>query len=106
MRSVAAVTICLLLGLSGCVRSTGSEPDRFTRKTGKNCTVQFRRGDVLGGGGGLPVPPLTGSINGADVSVTGKLQSIDLDWVVIQQEKREFAISRESILLIEFHNTY
>ena len=49
---------------------------------GETVTVQFRR-DALGGGANLPVPPTTNSVNGAEVSLTGKLLRVDFDWILL-----------------------
>jgi hypothetical protein len=55
----------VILTVPGCNRSTTiEEVDLLASKVGRSCTVQFRRGDGLGAGGGSSVPPTTGSING------------------------------------------
>jgi hypothetical protein len=65
--------------------------------------VQFRRGDGLGAGGSLPVPPTTNAMNGADVSVSGKLQAMAGGWIVVGTDNWEYCIPQESILLIQFN---
>jgi len=47
---------------------------------------------------------MTNNMNGADVSVGGKLTSVSDLWVGLQQDKREFFIPRDAILLIDFNN--
>src|SRR5687767_12737962 len=72
---------------------------------GKECVVQFRRGDALGGAGNLPVAPLTGSINGAETSVSGKVRQVTEEWVVIEKaNKAQLWIPKSSVLLIVFQN--
>jgi len=76
-------------------------------KPGLICTVQFRR-DVLGTAGDLPVDPTTNKINGAIVSLRGKLIAIDreailLDWYHDRMNVyRRLWIPKDSILLIEY----
>lgn len=81
--------------LSGCGRP--SQPP-----TGKNVTVQFRR-DALGSAHSLPISPTTDSINGARVSLTGKLIIINEEWVVLDFEKNKHWIPRDAILLIRIN---
>jgi hypothetical protein len=93
--------LVLVAALSGCGGAAGERPP-LTGKVGQSCTVQFRRGDGLGGGGSLPVGPTTTAINGAEVSVSGTLAAVTANWVVVTKESREWHIPRESILLVEF----
>jgi hypothetical protein len=79
------------------------EQSPLVGKIGNTCTVQFRRGDALGAGGGTPVPPTTNAMNGAEVSMGGKLVTVGGGWVVLSVGETEYHIPRESILLIEFH---
>lgn len=69
---------------------------------GKQCTVQFKR-NALGGGGNIPVSPTTDNSDGANVSIWGTLTVVEDDAVVLESEDsgRTFWIPRESILLIE-----
>lgn len=97
------LVVCSVAYLAGC----GSNPNAgernfFSSKLGANCKIQFRRGDCLGASGGNPVPPITDSINGAEVSLAGKLQAARDGWFVIVRADNEYRIPRESILLIEF----
>jgi hypothetical protein len=72
---------------------------------GKECTVQFRRGDALGGAGNLPVAPLTSSINGAETSVSGKVRMVTEEWVVIERgDNAQLWIPKSSVLLLMFQN--
>ncbi len=73
---------------------------------GKQCTVQFRRGDALGGAGNLPVPPLSGSINGADTAVTGKLRTVTEEWIVIESANQSVMwIPKSAVLMVHVPNT-
>ena len=70
---------------------------------GKQCTVHFRR-DALGGAADLPVPPMTSSINGALVSISGTLRQVDERWIVLEPAGRQERVwvARSSVLLIKF----
>jgi hypothetical protein len=89
---VAAIMLPL-----GC--ENPSPTDSLSGKIGTTCSVQFRRGDALGGAAPLPVSPTTGSINGAEVVISGKLTGVDRDWVVLDGKTW---IPKSSILLIQF----
>jgi hypothetical protein len=68
---------------------------------GKQCTVQFRRGDALGGGANLPVSPMTSSINGAETAISGKLVSVSETWLVVESANESLMwIPKASILLV------
>lgn len=71
---------------------------------GREATVQFRRGDSLGGGGGLPVGPEASSINGAKLSLSGQINKVGKEWIVLDSEGSEIWIPIGSILLIEYSN--
>ena len=103
LRRRAALLLCLIATTTaGCGGGAPLEKNPLSAKIGRPCTVQFRRGDGLGAGGGLPVSPTTGSINGAEVSLNGKLAEFDDGWVTIATANAEHVIPRESILLISF----
>jgi hypothetical protein len=96
------ISFCVIaVALSGCGQSSDTG---ISEKIGKNCTIQFRRGDALGSAAALPVPPTTDSINGSEVEIAGALISMDSDWVVIKAVNKsgETWITRSSILLIQF----
>ena len=67
---------------------------------GENCTVQFRR-DALGSAANLPVSPLTGSINGAETCVIGKLRSFSGEWVVVERAADTLWIPKAVVLLVQ-----
>jgi hypothetical protein len=87
------LALALIPLLSAC---SGNPPG------GKEATIQFRRGDSLGGGGNLPVSPTTNSINGATVSLSGKIIKIEADWVVVETKQEEIWIPKSAILLIQY----
>lgn|GEM_PF-4016547 len=66
---------------------------------GKTCKVQFKR-NALGGGATLPIPPITDSINGADVSLSGTLKSVEGRAIIVVSGKRTYWIPKDSILLV------
>jgi hypothetical protein len=82
-------------------------------KVFQTCTIQFRRGDALGGGGSIPVPPTTDSMNGAKVDIVGTLTAVEGDWIIMKPSNtkdnsnwmgsNEIWIPRASILLIQFY---
>jgi hypothetical protein len=97
------IMIFSVLGMAGCESKTSSRSSTngICPKAGAYCTVQFRR-DALGASRDLPVPPTTGSINGAEVCVSGKFSKMNEDWVVLTESKGgEIWIPRSMILLIK-----
>ena len=71
--------------------------------TGRTCTVQFRRGDALGGAGSLPVSPLTSNINGADTAISGKIRRVTEEWIVMDRANgTEIWIPKSAVLLVQF----
>ncbi len=104
MRAVPVLLVGAVLALCGCSNSqTAVEKSPLAEKIGQNCTVQFRRGDGLGAGGGTPVPPTTNAFNGAEVCVSGRLQAVAGSWIIVGTENSEYYIPRESILLVQFN---
>jgi hypothetical protein len=99
--TLAALGAVLLL--AGCGSSPVEKPPLLAEKIGQNCTVQFRRGDGLGAGGNIPVPPTTGAINGAEVSVSGKLRSASASWITVESGNTEYYIPNDAILLVQFN---
>lgn len=71
---------------------------------GTKCAVQFRR-DALGAAANLPVSPDTDNINGAQVSLTGTLKSMNADWIVVTQGKTDYWIARDSVLMLKIEPT-
>lgn len=103
MRAVTVFATFLVVLLSGCNNAQpGGEKPPFVEKVGQNCTVQFRRGDALGAGAGLPVGPTVGTTNGAEVSVSGKLRAVSGGWITIESDGTAYCIPVESILLVQF----
>jgi hypothetical protein len=104
MRAVTVFAALVVVLFSGC--SNGQpEPEKspLSQKVGQNCSVQFRRGDALGAGGGLPVSPNADITNGTEVSITGKLRAVTGGWIMIESGGgTEYCIPVESILLVRF----
>lgn len=69
---------------------------------GQNCTVQIKRSS-LGAAASLPIPPTTDSINGARVSVAGKVKQVGEDWLVLEAAGGDLWIARTEIMLIQAH---
>ena len=88
----------LLLAVLVC--SCSHSHDRYlSGQIGKTCTVQFKR-NALGGGAALPVPPMTDGINGAEVSLSGTLQSVEDRAIVVLSGNKTCWIPKDSILLV------
>ena len=92
-QSMVISLIALLILLTGCAQPR--QPP-----TGKTAIVQFRR-DALGSASNIPVSPATGSINGAKVCLTGKLLTVNEEWIVLEYEKQKHWIPRDVVLLIK-----
>ena len=98
-----ALLLCFLF--PACQRTTSHTASPYLREhIGEICTVQFRR-DALGSGATLPVSPTTGSINGAEVAVGGKLVAVEGDGIVIEglppHQANTYWIPFHAILLVE-----
>jgi hypothetical protein len=91
-----------LLAGTGCEqRSLAAIGGSVAQPKGKVCTVQLRR-DALGSAAASPVPPLTGSINGVQVAITGKVLVMDSEWVMVATEKDgTIYIPKEVVLLVQ-----
>jgi hypothetical protein len=94
---VAAIAATLSLVGCGQAAVAGSP----TPPLGKPCTVQFRR-DALGAAATLPVPPTTGSFNGAETSISGLLKSSSGERIVLDQHGKKTWVPKSVILLIQF----
>lgn len=98
--------LCFSLLVGAILASAGvfSANGGLEAKVGKTCTIQFRRGDALGGGGSTPVPPTTDNMNGAQVSMSGTLAAVEGDSILVKLpgQSTEIWIPRASILLIKF----
>ena len=92
-----AIIVVLVLGISSC----GRAPGQLASYVGQNCEVQFRR-DALGGAAALPVPPTTDNINGAQVSLSGRLDAATSNSILIVAAQKRYWIPLDSVLLVEF----
>lgn len=101
--SVALVLVCVLGSVFQAKAAFGSGLSQ--PPIGKDCVVQFRRGDALGSGANLPVPPMSASINGADTSVSGKLRNVTEEWIVIESGDQSLMwIPKAAILMVYVRN--
>jgi len=75
-------------------------PKVLKQQIGRRCTVQFR-GDALGAAADLPVSPTTGNINGADVSISGTLETVEGEWLAIKSGSRAQFIPQTAVLMIQ-----
>ena len=99
---LAFIALSFPLILCSCSEDKGPAP-------GSTVIVQIRR-DALGTAAANPVPPLTISMNGASTQVSGKLVSIDRNWIVLTDAgdatdlhsgHKNVWISRSAVLLIQ-----
>ncbi|MHC4293161.1 MAG: hypothetical protein ACYSTX_02615 [Planctomycetota bacterium] len=98
---VMTLSVLVLVGCENKKPDTPSATSQISLEKGAICTVQFRR-DALGAGSELPVPPMMGVINGAEVNFSGIFSHMNEDWVVlIDSNKSEIWIPRNVILLIK-----
>jgi hypothetical protein len=67
--------------------------------TDTSCIVQLRR-DALGGSLGVVVPPLTTSVGGSDISLSGRIRVLNSEWLLLDSPRGEVWIPRSAILLI------
>jgi hypothetical protein len=75
---LAAITVSVV----GCKKDQ-DQPDVLNEKVNSNCTVYFSRA-ALGGTSTNIVPVETNSINGAQVSLSGKLIKVTPEWIVLE----------------------
>ena len=80
--------------LTGC-----SKPDQ--PPIGKEVIVQLRR-DALGSGQ-TPIGPTVGNINGVKVFLSGKLVSVNEEWIVLEYDKQKHWIPVQAVLLIKIN---
>lgn len=99
--TLLTVLIATLL-LTGCGPGKNNQSTLLKKLTGKPCTVQFDR-QVLGTCSDLPVPPMSGAINGAATCVSGTLRKYDSEWLVLEVEKSHVYIPIQHVLLIQHH---
>lgn len=94
MKHTILITALLLASLvSGC----GMAPEQPPK--GEMATVQFRP-EALGGSDGPRVSVGTDVMNGARVSMTGKLVPLNEEWVALEQDNQTCWIPRDMVLLI------
>ena len=68
---------------------------------GDSCKVQLRR-DMLGAETTLPIPPTTDVYNGASVSLSGILEDVGHNGLVLRHDGRDLWIPMEAVLLVDF----
>jgi len=101
-----AALLAALVVTTGCeqrVEAASPAGARLAQMHSRMCTVQLRR-DALGAASNLPVSPMTGGINGAQVAIVGKLRSFDDAWLALETEKEGLLfIPKEVVLLVQVH---
>jgi hypothetical protein len=113
MRSILFLLCAFIAATAGCVPATGTphpgesridltDPSHPPVGQGMVCTLQFKR-NLLGAGANLPVAPMTTNINGADVSVRGKLVRFDREWIVLEVEGHTTLwVPTQNVLLVQW----
>lgn len=101
------VPLLFTLGLlvsSGCSNGNSfAQSDALRSRIGRNCDVQIRP-DWLGTSNELPISVGTDGVNGAKVSVSGKLAEVDENWIVLRDGDpgtQETIIPRDAVLHIQ-----
>jgi len=93
----ASLLLCLsLVSLAGCSQSPPADKQVF---------IQLRRGDALGSGAALPVPPRTFGVNGTEVGISGRLVKITDEWIAVDTADTPSVrlwIPKFNVLLIEY----
>ena len=91
-----------VLALSACQRP--DQPAQLAQRLNAKCDVSFRRGDALGAAAPYPVPAHSDAINGAELTMAGKLVAVDSQGIVLRDEraKRDHWIPLAAILRISF----
>ena len=74
---IVVITVCVV----GC--KDRSQKDVLSEKVNSNCTVYFSRA-ALGGTSSNIVPVTTDNINGAKISLSGKLIKVTPEWIVLE----------------------
>jgi len=101
-KTLAIAIVVLAVVLTSCTNKTVTHP--LTSAIGKPCEVQFKR-NALGSAADLPVPPTTGSINSAQVSVSGTIRAVTNKSILIDSGKKAYWIPLDAILLVVVNRT-
>ena len=82
--------------------TTATEQDAVRPPAGRRCRLHFRREAI--GVAGQAAYPITGGNNlAADrASVTGTLERVGRDWLVVRGDRSTYWIPREAVLAVEF----
>ena len=81
--------------------ATRSDEDTVRPPAGRRCRVHFRR-EAMGVAGPSPYP-LTGNSLATDrVQITGTLERVGRDWLVVKGERSTYWVPREAVLAVEF----
>jgi hypothetical protein len=103
-RSMFAVSFTVPFAVLLAILSAGCDVPRapdsvLTKLHGQTVTV-FIRHDVLGQASDIPSSISVGVLNGAEVSLTGKLILSSPHWIVIEVLDSRWTIPRENVLAI------
>jgi hypothetical protein len=89
-----------LLGMMALLASCSDHHNAYLKqKIGTRVSVEFKR-NALGCAANLPVPPTTGTINGADVVQSGTLERVESRAIVISDDHASYWIPMDAILTV------
>jgi hypothetical protein len=92
----------LVLGiglLTGCSSKEPKVLHPLMAYKNKSCKVVFRH-DVLGQADSIPSSVKSDVINGAEVSITGKLISVTNDWIEIELDDQIVQVNVSNVLFV------
>lgn len=82
---------------------TSVRDSSLTPKRDSPCTVHFVR-DALGVADKSPVPITSGNHNGATITLSGRIQSMNDQWLVLSKtDKEQYWVARDHILYLQVH---
>ena len=86
---------------SSATTGAGATQDEVRPPAGRRCRVHLRR-EALGIAGQAPYP-ITGNNLAADrAQLTGTLERVGRDWLVLRGERSTYWVPRDAVLAVEF----
>lgn len=89
------------LSPSGDMTGMSIAADDVRPPAGRRCRVHFRR-EALGVAGQAPYPIAGNKIAADRAQVTGTLERVGRDWLVVRAERSTYWVPREAVLAVEF----
>ncbi|OYV86088.1 MAG: hypothetical protein B7Z73_12370 [Planctomycetia bacterium 21-64-5] len=96
--------VIVMVSPAGCDRSVAitEKHDSLAGQIGRQCVIQFRRGDAMGVSATDPIPPEAGVQKSAEVAIQGTLRALDGEYLILRQNKTIIWVPQSSILLVRF----